>query len=778
MSAGLKLSWLATRWSKRVRVVKVLFGLLFAIGLGLVALWAVIPFVPLPENLFTGPVPSLEFVDRDNRPLRLVMPDGGPFRERLTFAEIPLPLIHATLASEDRRFWQHAGVDWKASLRAVWQLAANRRIISGGSTITQQLIKQAQPRPRTFRTKFIEAFQALRLEQVWDKQSILADYLNRIDYGNYNVGCAAAALFYFAKPLRDLSPAECALLAGLPQRPSRLNPYANFARARKRQQWILQRMNACGWLTDEDYRRAKAEPLCLAKPHRTFEAPHFIELLLAQEPVRVQEDSRVRTSLDLELNRFAEETLDAQLSRLAAKNVRNGSIVVLDNQTGHVLAMVGSRDYFASDAGQVNGAWAVRSAGSALKPFTYLLAFEKGTTPASVVADVPTEFPTATGLFAPVNFNRHCYGPVRCRISLANSLNIAAVKVLELAGGPEALRRKMQDCGITTLVKDGEYYGLGLTIGNAEVRLLELANAYACLARLGQFKPYSLLCSSGGALARTSRQVADPTAAYLIADILSDNAARNMAFGAESPLRFDFPVACKTGTSSDFRDNWAFGYTPEFTVGVWVGNFDGSPMQNVSGVSGAAPILHSVFEHLHQCYGTSWYAVPAGVTETRIHAVTGKRVGPENHFRARSSDIVHEKFVSSALPPFEEACDYDAFGRVRLGSDYDDWFASSDNWLGGRAVVDTEVSGVRVVFPPPGTTIYLDPDLPNDGRRLYLQADGPSTLLWTSSSLECRREGNQTIALLTEGRHDLAVRDPRTDAEARTWVNVTNRRTR
>lgn len=778
MSAGLKLSWLATQWSKRARGVKVLFGLVSAIGLGLVVLWAVIRFVPLPESLFAGPAPSIGFVDRNNRPLRLVMPEDSPFRERLTFAEIPLPLIHATLAAEDRRFWQHAGVDWTASLRAAWQLAANRRIISGGSTITQQLIKQAQPRPRTFRTKFIEAFQALRLEQVWDKQRILAEYLNRIDYGNYNMGCAAAAQFYFVKPLHDLSPAECALLAGLPQRPSRLNPHTHLDRARKRQQWILQRMNACGWLTDEEYSRAKAEPLSLARPRRTFEAPHFIELLLRQGQVRVHEDSRVRTTLDLDLNRFAEETLDAQLSHLAGKNVRNGSIVVLDNRTGHVLAMVGSQDYFASDAGQVNGAWAVRSAGSALKPFTYLLAFEKGVTPASIVADVPTEFPTATGLFAPVNFNRHCYGPVRCRIALANSLNIAAVKVLELAGGPEALQHKMQDCGITTLVKRADHYGLGLTIGNGEVRLLELANAYACLARLGQFKPYSLLCSSGGTLARTSRQVADPAAAYLIADILSDNAARSMAFGAESSLRFDFPVACKTGTSSDFRDNWAFGYTPEFTVGVWVGNFDGSPMQNVSGVSGAAPILHSVFEHLHQRYGTSWYDVPAGVTETTLHAVTGKRVRPNNHSRLRLSDIIREKCVSSALPPFEEARDYDASGRVRLGSEYREWIASADNWLVGRAVVDSEITPVRVIFPPPGTTVFLDPDLPHGGRRLHLHADGSGMLLWSSDSLDCRDEGGQTVALVTEGRHYLAVRDPRTDAEARTWIRVMNRRAR
>jgi penicillin-binding protein 1C len=259
------------------------------------------------------------------------------------------------------------------------------------------------------------------------------------------------------------------------------------------------------------------------------------------------------------------------------------------------------------------------------------------------VADVPTDFATSTGLFSPVNYDRHCYGPVRYRVALANSLNISAVKVLDSLGGAKPLLDLLRRCRLSTLTHADDYYGLGLAIGNAEARLLELANAYACLARLGVCRPYRLVPSARGQ--DTGERVGDADAAWLIADILSDNDARAEAFGPESSLRFDFPVACKTGTSSDFRDNWAFGYTPEFTVGVWVGNFDGSPMRHISGVTGAAPILHDLFDYLHDQYGTSWYARPADIVDRGIDPLTGKL--------SSRPDAVNEKFIAHVPAAFE-----------------------------------------------------------------------------------------------------------------------------
>jgi penicillin-binding protein 1C len=765
--------------------------------------WLAMPLVPLPPALFTEQSAGLEFVDRTGQPLRVARPDGGPFRRPMEYGEIPQSLVQATLAAEDRRFWRHPGVDWRATARAAWQWTIHRHVVSGGSTVTQQLIKLAEPRPRSLRTKLIEAVQALRFEQVWDKQRILAAYFNRLDYGNFNRGCAAAADFYFAKPLRDLSPAECALLAALPQAPTRLNPHAHFERTVKRQQWILGQMRQSGWLAEDQWQRAAQEPIHLAVARRVFEAPHFVDLLLStREPHDVPGDlgtsyeasgtprrwreaaaPSIRTTLDLALNRFTETALRQHLSRLTELHVSDGAIVVLDNKSGDVLALVGSENYFAPVAGQVNGAWAPRSPGSTIKPFTYLLALQRGATPASIVADVPTEFSTATGLFAPVNYDRHCYGPMRYRLALANSLNISAVKVLASIGGPEPLKQLLQQCDLSTMDRPAEYYGLGLTIGNAETRLLELANAYATLARLGEYKPYRLVLDSEGGpepviprrRAGSARQVADPGAAYLVADILSDNTARALAFGVETPLRFDFPVACKTGTSSDFRDNWAFGYTPEFTVGVWVGNFDGSPMRHISGVTGAAPLLHDVVEHLHEHYGTTWYSVPANVVECWIHPVTGKRLDLAD--TRRIPDAVREKFLAANLPPLASPADYDNTGSprqlvARLGSEYRDWFASSDNWLGDRAMLATTPGALRILFPPPGTVVYLDPDLPQQGRRVSLLAEGPETLQWQSDSLQITRDGSRQVALLTEGRHRITVRDALTGAQAETWLEV------
>jgi penicillin-binding protein 1C len=407
-----------------------------------------------------------------------------------------------------------------------------------------------------------------------------------------------------------------------------------------------------------------------------------------------------------------------------------------------------------------------------LKPFTYALALEAGMTPATIIADVPTDFATSTGLFAPLNYDRRWSGPVRLRNALANSLNVPAVKTLHALGGPAPLQKRLQDSGLSTLIRTPEHYGLGLTIGNAEIRLLELANAYACLARLGQSRPFTLI-EPGPGLHLPPNRVFDPQVCFLIADILNDNSARAPAFGTDSQLRFDFPTACKTGTSSGFRDNWAFGYTPEFTVGVWVGNFDGTPMRGISGVAGAAPILHEVLEHLHQIHGTSWYAEPAGIVRAEIHRVTGKRAGETRI--APKECWTTEVFLADHLPPLESIDDYDAAGRIRLGSEYGAWLGTPDDWLGAHAVAADALVAFKITFPLTGTTLFLDPDLPSGGGRLEVTARGTSPTEWSSDTLAFQREGVRTVALLEPGRHRLTARDPATGARDETWVEVRKR---
>lgn len=731
---------------------------LIVLGALLIAGWIGLHFVPVPPALLRPPVQSIALLDRNGIPLREARV-AERFSRELALEEVPRHVIDAVLAAEDKRFFRHHGIDWLASMRAVVSGLSHGRITSGASTITQQLVKISERRPRTLRAKLIESATALRLEQLWSKDKILAAYLNRLDFGNLNIGLASAADYYFDKPVADLSDAEAAFLAGLPKNPRKLNPHVAFAAARHRQETVLRRMHANGWLDATRFDRAQNEALALRSPARRFRAPHFVDLVL-QQP---QENSRaeLRTTLDFRLNEEVEKILRDRLAQLREQNVHNAAAVVIDNATGDVIALVGSENYFAPGAGQVNGAWAQRSAGSTLKPFTYLLALERGATPATMVADVRTSFPSADGFYRPENYNRRCYGPVRYRTALASSLNIPAVKVLVAAGGPEALHERLRVCGLTTLNRSADIYGLGLTLGNCEGRLLEITNAYASLARLGEYRPWRVLTTSPTAVRRYTR----PELVWQIADMMSDNSARTLAFGMNSALRFDYPVACKTGTSTDFRDNWTIGFTPEFSVGVWVGNFDGSPMREVSGVTGAGPILHAVFDCLHTNRGTSWYRTPAEIVERNIHPLTGKLLATSDPRGVR------EKFLPDRLPAAESPGDYDAAGNVQLGPEYADWFNSAENGLRDRTILASANGELHITSPLPGSVYVVDPDVPST-RRIPLAVNGGTRIRWESESLACRSERGADFALATEGEHRIVVTDLASGRRAETWIRI------
>jgi penicillin-binding protein 1C len=724
----------------------------------LIAAHFALRLVPIPATLLRPPVQSIALLDRNGIPLREARV-AERFSHELALEDVPQNVLDAVLAAEDKRFYSHHGIDWLAAGRAMLGGLRHGHIVSGASTITQQLVKISARRPRTLRAKLIESVTALRLEQSWSKDQILAAYLNRLDFGNLNIGLAAAADYYFGKPVADLSDAEAAFLAGLPKNPRRLNPHVAPEAARRRQVTVLERMRANHQLDGARYDAALAEPLTLRPPQRRFRAPHFVEMVLRQLPETPA--AELRTTLDFRLNEQVEKIVRDRLAQLREQNVRNAAAVVIDNATGDVIALVGSENYFEPGAGQVNGAWAARSAGSALKPFTYLLALERGATPATMVADVRTSFPAAGGFYRPENYNRRCYGPVRYRTALASSLNIPAIKVLLAAGGPAALHERLRECGLTTLNRPPEIYGLGLTLGNCEARLLEMTNAYASLARLGEFRPWRVLRTSTSSARRYSRS----ELVWQIADMLSDNSARTLAFGMNSALRFDYPVACKTGTSTDFRDNWTVGFTPEFSVGVWAGNFDGAPMREVSGVTGAGPILHEIFDYLHGNYGTSWYRTPQGIVERTIHPLTGKVLADGD---ARG---VREKFLVDRLPAVESPADYDVSGNVRLSAEYADWFRSAENSLRDRAVLGTASGELLITSPLPGSIYVVDPDVPSS-RRIPLIANGSTKVEWQSDSLTCRSEAGGDFALAAEGEHQLVVTDPATGRRAETRIRI------
>ena len=738
-------------------------GLLFLTG------WFGLPWlVPWPDAL-NQPVPAgMILTDQQGTPLRRLLAGGHRSGGILPLEEMPPFLIEATLAAEDQRFFSHSGIDVLATLRALRDgLQAGRRV-SGASTITQQLVKMAVPRPRTLRTKLLELLTARRMEMTWDKSQILTHYFARLDYGNLHRGPAAAAQGYFGKPLQDCSPAECAFLAGLPQSPTRLNPWRDPAPARQRQQWILQRLRSMDHMDSALLDRAVAEPLRLRRHYGNFAAPHFVDLLLDRTPpseLTATAGVDPRTSLDLPMQEVCENIVRDRLGRLRERGVSQAAVVVIENATGEVRALVGSKEYAAGMDGQVNGATARRSPGSALKPFTYLLALSQDLSPASILPDLPVEYMTSTGLYRPQNYHHRAAGPVSLRTALANSLNLSAVRLLESHGGPDALIASLQAAGLTTLTKPAAEYGLGLTIGGGEVTLLELTAAYSTLARLGRVIPLRFTRGSppGG------QQLYDPDACWLLADILSDNNARARTFGTGSALRLPFPCAVKTGTSTDYRDNWTIGYNPAWTVGVWVGNFDNSPMRGVSGVTGAAPIFRDIFSWLDTHFPSPWYPQPSTILVRDVDGLTGLPVPPA--LRARRPSV-SEKFRRDLAPGEADPTLYDALGRVLLPAAYHAWLAGPENVLGTTDVAPGPVRADqpwRITSPLPGTTLLLDPDLPQGGQSLPLRVDPPQvSVTWSSPTLRIEKQR----AWLIPGRHQLTAREVRTGTAATTWVEV------
>lgn len=581
--------------------------------------------------------PSKQIYDRYGAPMRGFLSENNTYYLPVPLADVSPWLIAAAVAAEDKRFFSHPGVDVKAVLRAAWQNAREGEIVSGASTITQQLARAVEPRPKTLWGKAGEAWNALLLERKMTKEEILEDYFNLLELGNLTQGVEAAARFYFNVPASELSLSQAAFLAGLAKSPTQYNPLRHFARALKRRDWVLKKMLDNGFIDREMYDIALAEKLELRSAVRPFSAPHFTRFL---QPLVPSSAKDVYATIDRELQLYAEELVKNYVSRLAEENVTNAAAVVVENDTGAVLAYVGSADFYnEKNNGQVDGARALRQPGSALKPFVYGLAFEKGAlTPASLIEDEDTFF---EGGFRPRNYDESYHGPVSARGALACSYNIPAVKAAEKSGAANLLAL-LRRAGFSTLEKPADFYGLGLALGNGEVRLLDLTNAYASLARGGVYKPLLVAREPVIRLPGREARVFDEKTVYLVTDILADNNARAPAFGLNSPLSVPFPLAAKTGTSKDYKDNFTLAYTPRWTIGVWVGNFDATPMQQISGVTGAGPIMHDLAVYLQRKYPSPPFETPEGVTRALVCAQSGLLAGPAcKHTKEEVFDSAH-----------------------------------------------------------------------------------------------------------------------------------------
>jgi penicillin-binding protein 1C len=711
---------------------------------------------PLPEGLLgRDRVASLRFTDRAGEVLRELRSREDGRSVPLPDEAIPAAVRDAFLSAEDRRFFRHPGVDLRAALRAALQNLRARRVVSGASTLAMQLSRRLMPRERGAAAKIGEALWALRLTAHLPRERILREYLDRVPLGNSVFGVEAAAQTYFGRPARSLSLGQAALLAGMARSPARFDPYRHPEAARAKQREVLGAMQASGLADGEAVRVAAAAPLDLVPGARAFRAPHLIAHLAAElRALGLDRASLVETTLDPGLQADVEALVAEEVRSLAARHVAQAAVMVVDNGSGEVLAYVGSADFFDElHLGQNDGARALRQPGSALKPFAYGFALAHGYTPASLLSDVETHLSTSSGDYVPKNYDRRVHGPVRLRAALANSYNVPAVRLVEKLG-PERVLEVLRKAGFDSLSEDASHYGVGLVLGNGDVSLYELARAYRGLARGGVVEPLIAVRAASDGMGRplaiprelAPRRFLPAKAAALLADILSDEGARSPAFGHDNALRLPFSTAAKTGTSRAYVDNWTAGFTRERTVAVWVGNFDGSPMRHVSGITGAAPLFGRVMLRAMRGLHPAPLVDGAGFDEADVCALSGRRAGPH------CPSALRERFLSGTAPAGPCAMHRAGAGgapMLDVGPEFYTWARGeglpSEPVLGAgpREAAAGAGGAARLILPGDGDEYLIDPGAPMADQTIPVRATAPEGI----AALELRTDGGPRTRL-------------------------------
>jgi 1A family penicillin-binding protein len=598
--------------------------------------WATTPSVPPLSALVNKQFRGATIYDRNG--VELFNMGSGATHKTVKLSDVPKPLVEATIATEDANFYNHHGIDLVGIARAAINDLEHKQSLQGGSTITQQLVKNTiLSNERSFGRKFKEAVMASKMEHSYTKQDILTVYFNQIFYGQHAWGVADAAQNYFNEPVQKLNLAQSSMLAGIPAAPTVFSPLGEYPQLSKvRQSYVLDRMVKLGYIKNSAAQLASDETLAYHPAENQLLAPHFVsyvrDLLSKQysEKQMEQDGFRIYTTLDITKQNLAQQLVTQQVQNLAGQNVHNGALIAINPKNGQILSMVGSADYNNdSIGGKYNDSLALRQPGSALKPFNYLTAFEKGLTAATITHDQKTNF---GGGYTPKDYDGKYRGNISIRQALQNSLNIPAVEVLRFNGLPSFIST-LQAFGITTLNAPLNNYGLSLTLGGGDVTLLDLTSSYGVLANQGaRYEPQAILKivdGSGKIIVDNSSttpgsQVVTPQLAYYVTNILSDNNARAMEFGINNSLHLsDRPSAAKTGTTDDFRDAWTFGYTPDLVVGTWVGNNNNAPMGAVAGALGAAPIWHDFMAQALAGTPASQFNQPSGISTRYVSRTTG-----------------------------------------------------------------------------------------------------------------------------------------------------------
>ena len=681
----------------------------------LLALTLTAALTPTPsfDELRAGTLGSEStLLSRDGEPLQRMRVDMTRRQlEWTALGSISPSLVRAVVAAEDHRFWWHSGFDPASGVSAFMDQFGNGRG-RGASTITMQLAGLMTEGDRfgrrSFEEKLAQFRYAIALEHRWSKQQIIEAYLNLVPLRGELVGIRAASLGLFGHAPDALDEAESAVIAALVRSPS-----ASRSAVARRACLVVQKIDRAEECPRVEI-TASALPSYPMAMSGLDEAPHLARRLLARA------GTSVRSTLDAPLQRFAAETLRNRLASLADRNVEDGAVIVLDNASGDVLAYIGSSGDL-SGAAAVDGAAALRQPGSTLKPFLYGLVIEqRWLTAASLLDDSPLALTTPSGLYVPQNYERDFKGAVSVRTALAASLNVPAVRTLQLVG-VERFRQKLQAFGMSSVKYDGEYYGYGLALGGGETSLLALTNAYRVFANGGVWSPAHLQIERSAGDGDEAVRVLSKEASFIVSDILADSAARASTFGLASPLSTRSWAAVKTGTSKGMRDNWAIGYTDRYTVGVWVGNFSGAPMWDVSGVTGAAPIWREIIDHLHARQPSRAPNVPSGVVQREVVFAPAVEPARREWFVAGTESSA--KVTTISMPTAEAA--------------------------------------PRVVAPADGTVIAPDPDIPASRQSMLVRVDAPQ------ATRVCMKLGAQSLApcgvreamvrLPAPGRHQIRL---------------------
>ena len=731
-------------------------------------------FAPITENDLQQDEQAIEFSDRNGLPLGTILTRDQEHTSVIALNEVSPIFIQAILATEDAGFYHHGALDLKAIIRSIHQAIEAKKVISGASTITMQLARMLKPAPRTLPAKFKEIWFSWRLTAGMDKDAILQAYINRLPMGSNIYGLEAASRIYFGISATDLNLAQASILAAIPNNPTELNPYIRWQSLKERQKYVLKRMTQEGYITSTQADTAYREQIpLLPRQQGIIAAPHFLFWVARQLPPG--HPNQIQTTIDLPLQKFVETQVREVIRTLKPYSVHQAAALVIDNHTGEVLAYIGSLDYFAQGQwGKNDGVQALRQPGSTLKPFLYQLALEKRLIrPNTVLADVPTHYAIpGAKLYSPNDYSETFSGPARVRLALANSLNVPAVRVLEQVGVANFLTR-LQELGFEHLNQSPEYYGLGLALGSGEVSLWELARAYRIMALQGQINgtqnselrstnnPIKVIRSQQSVnsqkLSTSHTSISSSTSTWgLITDILSNRHARAKAFGVNSILNLPFPAAVKTGTSSNFRDTWTIGFTSDYTVATWVGNFDGKPMDQISGVMGAAPLWNRILLHLHEQKTPQPFESPEGMIKRPICNLSGLKPTPA------CPSIAQEYFYPEDLRDYESHPDTfyesisnqkNAQSRLNLPPEYNEWLAK-------QPPSNLMLTNLRILSPRDGDIFLLEADN-NQKQKLKFQLGGEinqSVEWWLNGEKLATNSSNSFFWELQQGSWMLEIK--------------------